>query len=63
MNSFERQQRLISSILDTIEAGDDPQPLITRLYQMQPWLLVQMGEEYADESIKRTRDADERLAD
>lgn len=58
--SSERQQRMISSILDSIEAGEDPQPLISRLHKMQPWLLAQMGEEFADESIQRTRESDER---
>lgn len=52
---------MIASILDAIETGDDPQPLISRLHKMQPWLLAQMGDEYADEAIQRTREADERI--
>lgn len=57
--SNERLNRMVTKILDTIEEGDDPQPHITRLSTAQPWLMAQMGMEQAEDSIQRTREADD----
>lgn len=60
-SSYERLTRMVTGILDAIEAGDDPQPLLARLSKAQPWLIAQMGMEYSDQAIQRTIDADERI--
>lgn len=60
-SSNERLNRMVTGILDAIEKGEDPQPLIDRLSKAQPWLIAQMGMEYGEDSIKRTKEADDQL--
>lgn len=61
ITSHERLDRMVGSILDAIEAGDDPAPLVDRLGKAQPWLMVQAAQEAAEESFQRTRTEDERI--
>lgn len=62
VTSNERLERMVAGILDAIEAGDDPQPLVARLAKAQPWLIAQMGMEYTEQAVQRVREADERIS-
>ena len=61
MKSSERLDRMVTSILDAIEAGEDHAPLVARLEKAQPWLIAEMGMEATQDSINRTLEADGKL--
>lgn len=58
MTSNERLNKMVEDILNAIENGEDEKPLIARLYKAQPFIIAQMGIEYTDEAINRTKEED-----